>query len=66
MSDLKRLFIRAFIVVMVPILVLAAGFHLNTVAEKISESIQYYSTSDMAAYNAGVWLRNNFPGPKRP
>jgi len=33
----------------------------GTVYGKIMEGSVYYSTSDIKAYDAGVWLRNNFP-----
>jgi hypothetical protein len=36
-------------------------FRFGVVYGKIMEASVYYSTSDMKAYNAGVWLSNNFP-----
>jgi hypothetical protein len=37
-------------------------FRFGVVYGKIMEGSVYYSTSDVKAYDAGVWLRNNFPG----
>jgi hypothetical protein len=36
-------------------------FRFGTVYGKILEAGTYYSTSDLKAYDAGVWLKNNFP-----
>jgi len=36
-------------------------FRFGVVYGKIMEASVYYSTSDVKAYDAGVWLRNNFP-----
>lgn len=37
-------------------------FRAAVVHGKIMEASVYYSTTDLKAYDAGVWLRNNFPG----
>lgn len=36
-------------------------FRFQTVGARINEGVNYYSTSDMKAYEAAVWLRNNYP-----
>jgi len=36
-------------------------FRFGTVYGKIMEGSVYYSTSDIKAYDAGIWLRNNYP-----
>jgi len=36
-------------------------FRFGVVYGKIMEASVYYSTSDLKAYDAGVWLKNNFP-----
>jgi hypothetical protein len=36
-------------------------FRFGVVYGKINEASIYYSTSDIKGYDAGVWLRNNFP-----
>ncbi|MCW4045812.1 MAG: hypothetical protein NWE94_09895 [Candidatus Bathyarchaeota archaeon] len=33
----------------------------QVLGSRINESFYYYSTTDMAGYNAAVWLRENFP-----
>jgi hypothetical protein len=37
-------------------------FRFGVVYGKINEASIYYSTSDIKGYDAGVWLRDNFPG----
>ena len=34
----------------------------DTVYGKIMEASVYYSTTDIKAYDAGVWLKENYPG----
>jgi hypothetical protein len=43
------------------IMVLILMFRFQTIGERINQGINYYSTSDVKAYDAAVWLRNNFP-----
>jgi hypothetical protein len=37
-------------------------YRSNTVYGKINEASVYYSTTDIKAYEAGVWLAANYPG----
>ena len=37
-------------------------FRSDTVYGRIKESSVYYSTTDIKAYDAGVWLSQNYPG----
>jgi len=51
--------------VAVALAVLAASLFVvrfGVVYGKIDEASVYYSTADIKGYDAGVWLRNNFPG----
>lgn len=36
-------------------------FRFQTVGARINEGTNFYSTSDLRAYEAAVWLRNNYP-----
>jgi hypothetical protein len=58
----KRTTLRAITVSLVVMVSLLFVFRFGTVYEKILEAGKYYSTSDLKAYDAGVWLKTNFPG----
>ena len=56
--------LRLYAVVLV-LVVLAASVlvvRFGVVYGKIDEASVYYSTSDIKGYDAGLWLRNNYPG----
>lgn len=53
--------LRAITVSLVVMISLLFIFRFGTVYGKILEAGTYYSTSDLKAYDAGVWLKNNFP-----
>jgi hypothetical protein len=57
----KKFRLRAVTVSLVALVCLLFVFRFGTVYGKIMEGSVYYSTSDIKAYDAGVWLRNNFP-----
>ena len=57
----KKLRLRAVAVSLVVLMCLLLVFRFGTVYGKIMEGSVYYSTSDIKAYDAGVWLSNNFP-----
>jgi hypothetical protein len=56
----KRLMqtITGFILIVMLLLLL---FRVQTVGERINQGVNYYSTSDTKAYDAAIWLRDNFP-----
>ncbi|MCW4017187.1 MAG: hypothetical protein NWF00_00655 [Candidatus Bathyarchaeota archaeon] len=56
-----RTALKLFSVVLVVALASAMVLHFQTVSGKLQESTTYYSTSDMAAYQAGAWIRQNHP-----
>jgi hypothetical protein len=58
----KKLRLRAVTVSVIALACLLFVFRFGTVYGKIMEGSVYYSTSDVKAYDAGVWLSNNFPG----
>ena len=57
----KKFRLRAVTVFVVALVLLLFVFRFGTVYGKIMEGSVYYSTSDVKAYDAGVWLKNNFP-----
>jgi hypothetical protein len=58
----KKFRLRAVTVSVVALACLLFVFRFGTVYGKIMEGSVYYSTSDVKAYDAGVWLSTNFPG----
>jgi hypothetical protein len=56
----KKIRLRAIAVSLVALVCLLLVVRFGTVYGKIMEGSVYYSTSDMKAYDAGTWLRNNF------
>jgi len=56
----KALRLRAVAVSLAFMVCLLLVFRFGTVYGKIMEGSVYYSTSDIKAYDAGTWLRNNF------
>jgi hypothetical protein len=57
----KKLRLRAVAVSLVVLVCLLFVFRFGTVYGRIMKGSVYYSTSDIKAYDAGVWLSDNFP-----
>jgi hypothetical protein len=57
----KKVRLRVVTVSVVALVFLLFVFRFGTVYGKIMEGSVYYSTSDIKAYDAGAWLRTNFP-----
>ncbi len=57
----RTLRLRAVTVSLVALVCLLLVVRFGTVYGKIMEGSVYYSTSDIKAYDAGTWLRNNYP-----
>ncbi len=57
----KKLFLRIISVAVVVVLLISFLYSFQTVTGKINEGTQFYSWSDMNAYNVASWLRNNYP-----
>ena len=53
--------LKAVTVSFVILMSLMVVFRCGVVYGKIMEASVYYSTTDLKAYDAGVWLSNNFP-----
>jgi hypothetical protein len=53
--------LKAVAVSLVILMLSLLVFRFGVVYGKIMEASVYYSTSDLKAYDAGVWLKNNFP-----
>ena len=60
-SNWKKFRLRAVTVSVVALVFLLFVFRFGTVYGRIMEGSVYYSTSDVKAYDAGVWLSTNFP-----
>jgi hypothetical protein len=57
----KQFRLKAVTFSFIIILSLIFAFRFAIVHGKIMEASVYYSTTDLKAYDAGIWLRNNFP-----
>ncbi|MBT0158904.1 hypothetical protein G4O51_02850 [Candidatus Bathyarchaeota archaeon A05DMB-2] len=57
----KKLRLRAVTVTVIALVCLLFVFRFGTVYGKIMEGSVYYSTSDLKAYDAGVWLSTHYP-----
>jgi hypothetical protein len=57
----KKIRLRAVAVALVALVCLLLVFRFGTVYGRIMEGSVYYSTSDVKAYEAGTWLKNNYP-----
>jgi hypothetical protein len=57
----KKIRLRAVTVTLVALVCLLLVFRFGTVYGRIMEGSVYYSTSDVKAYEAGTWLKNNYP-----
>ncbi len=53
--------VKALTITLIVVVSLAVVVRSDTVYGKILEAANYYSTTDIKAYDAGVWLRNNYP-----
>ncbi len=56
----EKIRLRVVTVSLVALVFLLFVFRFGTVYGKIMEGSVYYSTSDIKAYDAGIWLRNNY------
>jgi hypothetical protein len=61
-SSFRKNWVKAVTIALIILVSLMVVYRSNTVYGKIMEGSVYYSTSDIKAYDAGVWLRNNYPG----
>jgi hypothetical protein len=58
----RKIRLQTVAFVLIVLVALVFLFRFGVVYGKINEASIYYSTSDIKGYDAGVWLRNNFPG----
>ena len=58
---LRKNWLKVAVISLIVLVSLVVVFRSNTVYGKIMEGSVYYSTSDIKAYDAGVWLRSNYP-----
>jgi hypothetical protein len=57
----KKIRLRVVTITLVVLFCLLLVVRFGTVYGKIMEGSVYYSTSDIKAYDAGTWLKNNYP-----
>jgi asparagine N-glycosylation enzyme membrane subunit Stt3 len=60
-SSFRKNWVKALTVALIVVVSLAVVVRSDTVYGKILEAANYYSTTDIKAYDAGLWLRNNYP-----
>lgn len=60
-NSLRKNWLKIVGISIVVLMCLMIVFRSNIVYGKIMEASVYYSTSDMKAYDAGVWLKQNHP-----
>jgi len=60
-ASFRKNWVKALTVTLIVGLSLVVVVRSDTVYGKILEAGNYYSTTDIKAYDAGVWLRNNYP-----
>jgi asparagine N-glycosylation enzyme membrane subunit Stt3 len=60
-ASFHKNWVKAITVTLIVGLSLVVVVRSDTVYGKILEAGTYYSTTDIKAYDAGVWLRNNYP-----
>ncbi|MCW4000112.1 MAG: hypothetical protein NWE93_07720 [Candidatus Bathyarchaeota archaeon] len=59
----RKMWVRAMVVLVVVALAAMLVYRGDVVYGKIMEASVFYSTTDVKAYDAGVWLKENYPEP---
>jgi len=57
-KKLMKLTAASIVVVMTVILL----FRFQTIGDRINQGVSFYSVSDLKAYDAAAWLKQNYPG----
>jgi hypothetical protein len=60
-ASFRKNWVKALTIGLIVLLGAVVVVRSDTVYGKILEAGTYYSTTDIKAYDAGVWLRNNYP-----
>jgi hypothetical protein len=60
-KNLRKNSLKIFTVSLIVLMCVLLVFRSNVVYGKIMEASVYYSTTDTKAYDAGVWLQQNYP-----
>lgn len=60
-SVFKKLWVKAIAVALIVVVGAVVVYRSDTVYSKITEAGTYYSTTDLKAMDAGLWLRENYP-----
>jgi hypothetical protein len=59
----RRVFIKIAAVVLVALMVVVLVVRFEELGKQVNEELYYYSISDRNAYDAAVWVRENYLGP---
>ena len=60
-SVFKKLWVKAVAVALIVVVGAVVVYRSDVVYDKIMEAGTYYSTTDLKAMDAGLWLRENYP-----
>ncbi len=60
-AGFRKSWVKALTITLIVVVSLAVVVRSDTVYGKILEAANYYSTTDIKAYDAGIWLGNNYP-----
>jgi len=60
-ASFRKNWVKAVTISLIVLISLVVVARSDTVYGKIMEASVFYSTTDIKAYDAGVWLRNNYP-----
>ncbi len=59
----RKKWVRVVVILVVVLLAVMLVYRGDVVYGKILESSVFYSTTDVKAYDAGIWLKENYPDP---
>jgi hypothetical protein len=60
-SSFRKNWVKAITIFLIVLVSLVIVVRAGTVYGKIMEASVFYSTTDIKAYDAGIWLRDNYP-----
>jgi hypothetical protein len=61
-ASFRKSWVKVATILLIAVVALAVASRSDTVYGKIMEASVFYSTTDVKAYDAGIWLRDNYPG----
>ncbi|MCL1978383.1 MAG: hypothetical protein FWG55_09855 [Candidatus Bathyarchaeota archaeon] len=60
-ANIKRVYVKAIVIGLIALSCFALVMRGNVLGTRISESVSFYSTSDLMSLQAGQWLKTNYP-----